>query len=312
MLIPAKVDLPRYQPDDRRICHLLGTGEDEPVIVIVGFPSDAGVTLNGGRPGAAHGPDAIRNAFYRMTPGSAGKDGLYTRVRDLGNVQVSGDVGEDQKLLAESVAPYLNAGAICVVLGGGHETTYGHYLGYVANEIAPRIINWDAHADVRRPVDGAPTSGSSFYLALNHDTHPTPQYTVCGLLPHSVAPAHVAFLHEKNCPHYWRADITGEVIDEIYADASGPTLVSFDLDAIDQALAPGVSAPAVGGLDTATWLQAAYGAGVSSSVSSIDICELNPLLDADGHTARLAALTLWTFLSGCAARLGIQRFIRSR
>lgn len=313
MLTPAPVSLPDFPPDDRRIGNLVAHGqiEDQPIVVIVGFPSDRGVQLNGGRPGAALGPAAVRNAFYRMTPGSAGAK-FYKRVVDIGDVQVTGDVAADQDLLAATVAPYLESGVICVIIGGGHETAYGHYLAYVANDVAPRIINWDAHADVRAPVEGQPTSGSSFYLALNHETHPTPNYTAAGLLPHSVSASHVKLLHGPRCSHLWRAEVDGVAIDEVYSESSGPTMVSFDLDAVDQAFAPGVSAPAVGGLDTKTWFHAAYGAGLSNFVSSIDVCELNPTHDLDGQTARIAGLTVWNFLSGCAGRFGVQRFIRSK
>lgn len=310
MLTPASVSLPALSTDDVRVGHLLGSSEEPPLVVIVGFPSDRGVALNGGRPGAAEGPAAIRNAFYRLTPGSAAA--LYKRVVDAGDVQVSGDVAADQEVLAATLAPHLKAGTICVTLGGGHETAYGHYLAHVANDVAPSIVNWDAHADVRKPVDGVPTSGSSFYLALQHETHPTPDYTVAGLLPHSVSAAHVEVLHERGCTHLWRADVDGATIDEIYMAGSGPTMVSFDLDVVDQAYAPGVSAPAAGGLDVQTYLHAAYGAGLSNLVSSIDISELCPRYDRDGQTARLAALTLWNFISGCSVRLDLQRFIRSK
>lgn len=312
MLIPPAIEPPKTQADDLRIGHLIGMSEETPLVIIIGFPSDRGVALNGGRPGAAAGPDAIRRALYAMTPGSAGSHGLIPKVKDLGDVQVSGDVAADQVTLAETISPYLSPDSTVVVLGGGHETAYGHYLGYVARDMAPRIVNWDAHADVRRPGEDGPTSGTSFYLAVEHPTHPTPDYTVAGLLPQSVAPAHVDYLHKHDCTHYWREEVDGPSIDELYAEYSDTTMVTFDLDAIDQAFAPGVSAPAAGGLVPKTWLHAAYAAGLSNAVWSIDICELNPAFDRDNQTARLAALTLWHFLSGVAARLGVKRFIRSK
>ena len=63
---------------------------------------------------------------------------------------------------------------------------------------------------------------------------------------------------------------------------------------------PTVSALNMGGLSTALWLEAAYGAGRSTTVASADVVELNPRLDADGQTARLAALTVWWLLRGRA------------
>jgi formiminoglutamase len=78
--------------------------------------------------------------------------------------------------------------------------------------------------------------------------------------------------------------------------------VSFDLDAVSQAEAPGVSAPNPGGLSSDLWLKAAFEAGRSPAVTSADIVELNPRFDPDGQTARLAALTVWWLLRGRAER----------
>lgn len=83
---------------------------------------------------------------------------------------------------------------------------------------------------------------------------------------------------------------------------SGSAMVSMDLDAVDRAHAPGVSAPATGGLDMETWLTAAELAGVTAGVTSADVVELAPRLDRDGATASLAALTVWRLLRGLASR----------
>jgi len=81
-------------------------------------------------------------------------------------------------------------------------------------------------------------------------------------------------------------------------------MVTFDLDALDQAFAPGVSAPAARGLSPGAWLAAAHRAGRTPAVASADICELCPAHDEGGRTARLAALTAWEVLRGLAARPG--------
>ena len=82
------------------------------------------------------------------------------------------------------------------------------------------------------------------------------------------------------------------LIDYLYQDEGKAVLASFCLDAVDQAFAPGVSAPAAGGLNSTQWLHAAYQAGTSSSVRSMDVVELNPAFDQDECTARLAAVTV--------------------
>ena len=91
----------------------------------------------------------------------------------------------------------------------------------------------------------------------------------------------------------WRDDVTPERIARLYRSTEGPALISFDLDAVNEAEAPGVSAPNAGGLSSDLWIEAAYQAGRSPAVSSADIVELNPAVDRDAQTARLAAMTVW-------------------
>ncbi len=80
-------------------------------------------------------------------------------------------------------------------------------------------------------------------------------------------------------------------------------MATFDMDAVDQAYAPGVSAPTANGLRPELWLRAARMAGRHERVSSFDIVECNPDFDHGSQTARLAALTVWSFLKGLAKRL---------
>jgi formiminoglutamase len=94
--------------------------------------------------------------------------------------------------------------------------------------------------------------------------------------------------------------VTAELIARLYAAA--PTLVSFDIDAVDRAQAPGVSAPATDGLPVSLWLRAARLAGATPGVRGMDVVELCPPLDRDGQTAALAARTVWAMLQGLAER----------
>ena len=150
--------------------------------VLIGFPQDAGVRRNAGRPGAAGAPLAIRRWLYRLTPWDAITGADLTRINllDLGNVRSGDDVEASQAALAAVVAAVRTAGGLPVVLGGGHETAYGCFLGHVAVAPAVAIVNIDAHLDVRPTLDGRGHSGSSFRQALEHPTHPlTPGCYVC-------------------------------------------------------------------------------------------------------------------------------------
>jgi formiminoglutamase len=303
-----EIPLPSTSPEDPRVGQLLGrglAGRHSARAVILGFPTDEGVRRNGGRPGAAAAPGEIRRLLYRFTPDAEAPEPFMDLVRhtlDLGDLQTSSDLEADQQQLGEVVADVLSAGAFPIVLGGGHETAFGHFLGYVKAGRAVTLLNWDAHADVREPVDGRGHSGSPFRQALLHPSGLARRYLVAGLLPHSVAAAHVGFVRSRKGQALFRTGLTSARIKRLYAGLRGPVLASFDIDAVDQGFAPGVSAPAAGGLDPALWLEAAYQAGRSPAVASLDVVEMNPAFDRDHQTARLAALTVWSALRGLAAR----------
>lgn len=307
-IIPPSTPIPDTAPDDPRLGRLLGSRlgkNDPPSVVLLGFPSDEGVRRNGGRVGAAGGPKAIRPALYRLTadPRSERFTDLLGRTRDLGDLEISRNLEFDQQHLGEALAPYLSHGAFVIVFGGGHETSYGHFQGYARAGQAVEILNWDAHADVRELKDGQGHSGSPFRQAIEDPSGACRRYTVAGLQPQSVAGAHLEYVagHGRAV---WREEVTRDAIAELYRGPAGPTLVSFDLDAVSEAEAPGVSAPTAAGLTTDLWLAAAAAAGGSSAVTSADVVELNPAVDRDGQTVRLAALTVWWLLRGRAERGG--------
>lgn len=293
---------------DPRVGDLLGAdlGPDrEPRAVLVGFPTDAGVVRNGGRPGAADGPDAVREALRGMTPDPArhvAMRDLLGRTRDLGDVEVTGDVEADQERLAAALAPHLSAGRAAVVLGGGHETAYGHFLAHVRAGLRPTVLNVDAHPDVRPLRDGEGHSGTPFRQMLEHPSGACRGYRVVGLQRASTARSHLAWLEEAGGGWRWRDGLDAAAPEEEVAGLDAPALVSLDLDAVDAAHAPGVSAPCTDGLDPGAWLAAAGRAGAEPAVRSLDVVELNPRFDVDGRTARLAARTVWRFLRGLASR----------
>lgn len=306
-LIPSRINPTPTAPDDPRVGHLLGKSSkpESAAVVLIGFPVDRGVQRNGGRRGAADGPDAIRTQLFKLTPDPE-RPGEFTDLlrsaSDLGDVEVSGDLDADQRHLGEILAPHLARGAVAIVLGGGHETAYGHFLGYVQARQRIAILNWDAHADVRPLVDDEGHSGSPFRQALEHPSGLCRKYTVAGLNPSTIARAHLDYIAGRGGVVHFNTEISFSAIESIYAAHEHNTLVTFDLDAVDQASAPGVSAPAVAGLSPHIWLYAAYQAGRCSTVRSIDLVELCPKFDVDSRTARLAARTIWEFLRGLAAR----------
>ncbi len=294
---------------DLRLGDLIATpGEavDDPQVALIGFPCDEGVRRNHGRVGSAKAPAAIREALFKLTPGGKKPKrmlDLLARVRDDGDLDLSDDLEENQEILAEAVAGCLENNVLPIILGGGHETAYGHFLGYVNADKQTHIINWDAHSDVRELKEGKAHSGSPFRQAIEHPSRACLGYTVAGLQEHSVSQKHIEFLEERGCHYFWKRELTEKKVKRIYSKCASPIMATFDIDAVDQAYAPGVSSPTANGLHPDLWLRAAYLAGKNRQVASFDIVEFNPVFDCDGHTARLAALTVWTFLQGLAKRL---------
>lgn len=309
LLKKSSVDTPATAKDDPRIGHLVGQNladEATPKVVIIGFPSDKGVQINGGRPGASDAPEIIRKQLYKMTPDAENQGpfvDLITQCKDLGNLNITGELEEDQQKMGDVLAGYLEQDIVPIILGGGHETAFAHFLGYAKSGLKTSIFNLDAHTDVRPIKNGQAHSGSPFRQALEHGSNCAESYLVAGLQPHSVAKTHLRFIKEYD-GHYLFRDETNitSISGFFHQHDSDRMMVTFDMDAVDQSQAPGVSAPCTNGLPADLWLTAAYLAGRNEQVTSFDLSEVNPLHDRDNQTSKLAALTVWHFLLGLSQR----------
>lgn len=293
--------------DDPRLGDLIVQHRiNDPKVVLIGFPSDEGVRRNGGRPGAAEAPQHIRKALYKLTPDGNNAvrfSRLLEHTLDTGDLEVTGDLESDHQRLGNEVAKWIGQGAVPIVLGGGHETAFGHFLGYAESGLDVRILNVDAHADVRPLKKGLAHSGSPFYQALEDPGNRCKKYTVLGLNPWSVTNTHLRYIDSKQGTYCWSQDLTEAIVDNALQSDKGRLMVTLDMDVVDQSAAPGVSAPATLGIKPAMFLYAAYAAGKSPAVSSFDISEVNPRYDVDSRTTRLAALAIWHFLKGLAERV---------
>ena len=278
--------------------------EETSLIDLISFPSDQGVMLNNGRAGSALAPELIRARFYNLTPSPAHFEAhttLLKRVADQGSVPCEKDLASDQALLGAKVSQSLQNGSIPVIIGGGHETAYGHFLGYVEADKPITIFNIVAHTDVRDLKDGNPHSGSPFRQAIEHASGVCRGYHVFGLNPTSVAIEHDQYVREQGSAHYIDAFDLNKLLESV-RESDTDVMVTMDMDAVDQSHAPGVSAPNANGLNTETWLKTAFELGKIDNITSFDLCEVNPVYDQDGKTVRLAAITIWYFLLGVALR----------
>ncbi len=262
---------------------------------LLGFCSDEGVRKNLGRRGAWEGPIAIRKAAANL-PWHHDAD---TTLFDAGDVLCpNGNLETVQKLLGQKVTMLLDAGYFPILLGGGHEIAYGHFLGAYAHcpDKKIGIINLDAHFDLRNDPH-APTSGTPFLQIANflgQEGKPF-DYMCLGIQPTGNTKAlyktalqkKVKYLEAGTLFQLSTADIEKVIhkftkpLDHIY--------LTICLDVVDGAFAPGVSAPSVMGLAPQQVAELVRIIMATGKVLTCDVAEMNPTFDQDGRTAKLAA-----------------------
>ena len=278
---------------------------DRPGVALLGFASDAGVRRNHGRPGASEGPQALR----RMLANLAWHGGDSAWLYDAGDVACPGDALEDaQSAYAARLAALLRAGHFPLGLGGGHEIAWATYQGieqaFAGDARLERlgIVNFDAHLDLRRPeTPGRGTSGTPFLQIAEARTARGLGFRYLCLGASEAANTPALFDRARDLGVTVVSDLEAalpgaqQVLRAFIADSSAVYL-TFCLDVLPPAVAPGVSAPAGLGvaLHRAVALLgealAACGHGrPGSRLVAADIAELNPRLDPDGRTARTAA-----------------------
>ena len=308
-------DLPR-RPDDPRLGEIIECWQGDATALrpglaaLLGFPQDEGVRRNGGRVGGAEAPREIRRWLHRLTPwdGASGVDLAADPPLDLGDLRITGNLEQTQADLGRVVAELLKRGLVPVVLGGGHETAYAHFLGYVGANRPVAAINIDAHLDVRPLLDDRGHSGSPFRQMLEHPTHPLAGYACVGAQPGCVARSHQEFVERRGGTICWNGGCGQLLFEHVmsqvlrFSRAGQSVYASMDADAFRAADVPGVSAPNPLGIPGEEARACARHLGQSPAVSSFDLVEINPRFDRDGQSARWAALVIWNFLIGFAQR----------
>lgn len=260
--------------------------------VLHGFAVDEGVRRNRGRQGAKDAPDIIRKSmanFPVIVPDFS--------LLDFGNVQCrSCNLEEAQNDLAKRVSKVLLKGGKSVVLGGGHEVMYAHYLGMKTAfpEQKIGIINIDAHFDNRQPENGVvASSGTGFWQVASegdiHSLHIGIQRNSNTLKLFDTAHRyHMKYiladeLFFENLPSvYKRIDDLLDHVDYAY--------LTICMDVFNASIAPGVSASAYNGIFTdAAFMHFYRHILKNKKLLALDVAEVNPVYDIQDRTARLAA-----------------------
>jgi len=285
------------EPDSERwhqVVRPLEAGAEKGV-ALLGFCCDEGVRRNHGRVGAKEAPDAIRRALANLA--WHGSKPVY----DLSNIQcVDGDLEKAQQHLATRLLKPLQEGHLPIVLGGGHEVAFASWSGlrqYFNNSVPNiGIINFDAHFDVRDP-QFIHSSGTPFaQIANDSQKMGWPfHYAVLGISRPNNTRALFQCAKEWNVwvveDHAINAHTLPLIIGQLQSWMRDKEYIylSFDIDVLPAAQAPGCSAPAALGIDLALLLPLLEHIKHSGKLMVADVAEVNPLLDIDGRTAKVAA-----------------------
>lgn len=276
-------------------------------LALLGFCSDEGVRRNGGRPGAAEGPGALRAALAPLAVhGRLACEEIG--VLDCGDAVTEGEGLEaGQQQAAQAVRAALDAEGcrLAVVLGGGHETAWASYCGLMESRVMtvradgsrPRwgVLNIDTHFDLRR--ESRPTSGTAFLQMAEAEAAQGAEleYAVLGIAEPSNTGAlfqearrlGVRWMTDSECVEAGAVGIRRFVED--FAAELDVLYLTVDLDALPAAVAPGVSAPAALGVPVPEVSAAVRAAAGTGKLALLDVVELNPALDVDSRTAKTAA-----------------------
>jgi len=284
-------------------------------VAFIGFRCDEGVKRNQGRPGARFGPAAIRAESANLPCSFDPSFALY----DAGDVVCEGGpAGDDleaaQSRLGSMIAAIRARGWFPVVLGGGHETAYGHWLGQRGRPEELGVVNFDAHLDMR-PYPQGGSSGSMFrQIADDSAASGRPfRYLCVGAQKRSNTMALFRDAEAYGARWILARDIAEggassafPTIDD-FAASCGALMITVCADVVSSAWAPGVSAPQPFGLDPETLLRMLKRSLASGKAVGLDICEVSPRADGPDPTASLAATLVFAAVNAVAELAGLGR-----
>lgn len=269
-------------------------------VALIGVPMDLGVT---NRPGSRFGPRALRsiervgpyNHVLKTAP-------LFEmKVADIGDVPFRSRYRLEMS--HEDIEAYFNtvvqAGVIPLSVGGDHSITHP-ILKAVGRDRPVGMIHIDAHCD----------TGGAYDLTKFHHGGPFRNAVLDGVLdPTRVIQIGIRgaaeylweFSYESGMTVIHAEDIGRMGLDAIIEKAravvgDGPTYLSFDIDSLDPAFAPGTGTPEIGGLTSRQALDILHGLKGVNFVGG-DVVEVAPQYDTSTNTAHAGAQMLFEILS---------------
>jgi agmatinase len=246
-------------------------------LAIIGVPFDEKSSY---LRGAALGPQAIRAASTGKAHNPWTESGVNLEedaiVVDLGDVDVSGDVDKTFMRTEKAVAGILDKKAIPIVLGGDHSISYWSVRAVAKKFKNLDILHFDAHPDLYENLYQDRLSHACPFARILED----------GLVKNLVQVGIRAATEEHRATarrNKVRMIEMKNFRDGLTLEFKNPLYVSFDLDALDPAFAPGVSHQVAGGLSTRQAINLIH--TLKAPIIGFDVVELNATRDPSGITA---------------------------
>ena len=271
-------------------------------VAILGVPMDIGTSW---RSGTRFGPKQIRAESamirpYNLQTGAAPFDSL--QIADIGDLAINTfSLSESIRIIAESYDAILKHDVIPVALGGDHSITLP-ILRAIAKKHGPvALVHVDAHADVNDEMFGMrETHGTVFRRAREEGLIiPDKVYQVglrgTGYAATDFTEAQGWGFQMFPAPDLWHRSLSG-LGAEIRRDIGDrPTYVTYDIDSLDPAYAPGTGTPEIGGLTSAQAMELIR-ALRGLNIVGCDLVEVSPPYDPSGNTALTAANLVYELL----------------
>jgi guanidinobutyrase len=268
----------------------------------VGIPMDIGAS---NRSGTRHGPRQIRAEScmirpYNMATGAAPFDRL--QVADIGDVAINTfDLKKTVDIITQAYDRILAHGCIPLTLGGDHTLTYPVLRAMARRHGPVALIHVDAHADINDEMFGEKIAhGTPFRRSFDDGLLQNDRVFQIGLRGTGYSPDDFGWARRQGwtvvpAEECWYRSLAPLMEDIRRRIGDAPTYVSFDIDSLDPAFAPGTGTVEIGGLTTWQALELVRGcAGLN--IVGCDLVEVSPPYDPSGNTALIGANLLYEML----------------
>jgi formimidoylglutamase len=221
-------------------------------------------------------------------------------VFDLGDVKTGVTLEETHARLKQVVQHILEDRKMAVVLGGGNDISYPDCAALAKVKKNLLVFNIDKHFDVR---DLSPrNSGTAYRQLLEEGIIDSERFYEMGSEEFANSPAYREYLKRKGVHIYSLDEMRSYGIKSLFQDilensTYDAVFWGFDLDAVRDADAPGVSARCPTGLTAREVIQIAEIAAKTTNFGVLEFTEVNPRVDIDNRTGKLTAILIHTFFS---------------